>query len=66
MSATELLKASGFDVNTAAGDTIEVFVTGESVDRFIKTVAQFTVLKFDVKTQSLEDIFMHFYGREGK
>jgi len=53
-------------VNTVTGDTIEVFVTGESIDRFIKTVAQFTVLKFDVKTQSLEDIFMHFYGREGK
>lgn len=65
-SATELLKASGFDVNTVADDTIEVFVTGESIDRFIKTVAQFTLLKFDVKTQSLEDIFMHFYGREGK
>lgn len=65
-SASQLLKSAGFDVYTTTGDSVEVFVTGENVDRFIKTAAQFTVLNFDVKTQSLEDIFMHFYGREGK
>ena len=65
-SASQLLKAAGFEVCTTADDTVEVFVTTEKVDGFIKTLAQFTVLNFDAKTQSLEDIFMHFYGREGK
>ncbi|MDD3023412.1 MAG: ABC transporter ATP-binding protein [Syntrophomonadaceae bacterium] len=60
------LKSAGFEVKEAAYNTIEVFITGEDVDRFIKTVAQFTILNFDVKNQSLEDIFMKFYGREGK
>lgn len=65
-SATQLLKSAGFKVYAAAGGTVEVFVTGENVDRFIKTAAQFTVLSIDVKTQSLEDIFMQFYSGEGK
>ncbi|MDD2620603.1 MAG: ABC transporter ATP-binding protein [Syntrophomonadaceae bacterium] len=60
------LKSAGFEVKEAAYNTIEVFITGEDVDRFIKTAAQFTILNFDVKNQSLEDIFMKFYGREGK
>lgn len=64
--ASQQLKAEGFEACTIAGDTLEVFVTGENVDRFIKTIAQFTVLNFDVKSQSLEDIFMQFYGREGQ
>lgn len=65
VAAVQLLKGSGFEVSTVAGDMIEVFVTGDDVDRFIKTAAQFTILNLDVKTQSLEDIFMQFYGREG-
>lgn len=65
-SASLLLKSSGFEVLAMANDTVEIFVTGENVDRFIKMVAQCTVLNLDVKTQSLEDIFMHFYDKEGK
>jgi ABC-2 type transport system ATP-binding protein len=61
-STSQQLKVAGFEVYPAAGGNIEVFVTGEDVDRFIKTLSQFTVLGFDVKTQSLEDIFMQFYG----
>jgi ABC-2 type transport system ATP-binding protein len=66
VSASQLLKAAGFDVLSSGKETIEVFLTGENIDRFIKTVAQFTVLNFDVKTQSLEDFFMQFYGKEDK
>lgn len=65
-SASQLLKNEGFGEFTITGDTIEIFITGEKVDRFIKTVANFTILNFDVKTQTLEDIFMQFYGKEGK
>lgn len=65
-SASQHLKSAGFEVSATLGDIVEVFVTGENIDRFIKTIAQFTVLNFDIKTQSLEDIFMQYYGREGK
>jgi len=65
-SALIILKAAGFQVSLVAGGILEVFVTGENVDRFIKTAAQFSILNFDIKTQSIEDIFMQFYGKEGK
>lgn len=61
-----LLKNRGFQVSVTADNTLEVFVTGENVDSFIKTLAQSTVLSFDVKSQSLEDIFMQFYSKEDK
>jgi len=61
-----LLKNRGFEVSVTADNALEVFVTGENVDSFIKTLAQSTVLSFDVKSQSLEDIFMQFYSKEDK
>lgn len=61
-----LLKNRGFQVSVTADNTLEVFVTGENVDSFIKTLAQSTLLSFDVKSQSLEDIFMQFYSKEDK
>lgn len=64
--ATNVLKNNGFEIGMVTNGTIEVFVTGENVDLFIKTAAQFKVLDFDVKTQTLEDIFIHFYGKEDK
>lgn len=60
--ATQVLKDAGFEVIPLSDDSIEVFVTGENIDLFIKTIAQFRILNFDVKTQSLEDVFLHFYG----
>jgi ABC-2 type transport system ATP-binding protein len=64
--AYEVLTHAGYSVTKAEGDTLEVFIKNEGVDRFLKTAAQFTVLNLDVKSQSLEDIFMHFYSKEGK
>ncbi len=63
--AYEVLTAAGYHAVRAEGDTLEVFIKNEEVDRFLKTAARFTVLNLDVKSQSLEDIFMHFYSKEG-
>lgn len=65
-AAYETLRSSGFEVLNAEGDALEVFVKGEDIDRFLKTISQLTVLNLDVKSQSLEDVFMHFYGKEEK
>lgn len=64
--AANTLQSAGFDVCRPSVHLIEVFVTGENMDHFIKTAAQFTVLDFEVKTQTLEDVFMQYYGGEGK
>ena len=65
-AASGILQAEGFDVTVSPGGTLEVFVTGERMDQFIKTAARFTVLNFEGMSQSLEDVFMQFYGREGE
>jgi len=65
-SAADILKNAGFEVGSVTNETVEVFVTGEKVDQFIKTAAQFKVLNLEVKVQTLEDIFIHFYSKVGK
>ncbi len=63
--AKSLLTQAGFETNINESG-VEVFITGESVDKFIKTIAKLTLTGFDAKAQTLEDVFMHFYGKEGK
>jgi len=41
-------------------------VAGGNVDRFIKAAAELTVQNLSVKHQTLEDIFIDFYGKEVK
>ena len=63
-SAVQLFAASGFEASAVSDDTLEVFVTGDHVDQFVKTAANITVRSIDVTSQSLEDIFMQFYARK--
>ncbi len=63
-ATVNLLKAEGFEIGSVLDNSVEVYVTGDNIDGFIKTISKFTILNFDVKTQSLEDIFMQFYSRE--
>lgn len=63
--ASQLLSDKGFEVVPLDGDSIEVFVSGGNIDRLIKTAAQFTILNFSVKEQTLEDLFIRVYDREG-
>jgi ABC-2 type transport system ATP-binding protein len=62
----QALKSSGFEVSSILKDTVEVFVSGHKVDAFIKVAAQFKVLNLDVKSQTLDEIFMQFYSKEEK
>lgn len=64
-TAVSILNKAGFEASQTGEGKVEVFVSGEKIDHLIKTAALFTVLGFDVKSQSLEDIFIQFYGREG-
>lgn len=61
-----LLQENGCEFELAADDLIEVTVMGDDIDRFIKIAAHISLQDFDVKTQSLEDVFMNYYGRGGE
>ena len=65
-AAARSLTAAGFEVQSDPSGALMVSVAGGSIDRFVKTAAQVTVQNLTVKHQSLEDIFIHFYGKEAK
>ncbi len=62
--AMVVLDASDFEVRQVSQDALEVYVTGERIDRFIKTAARLNIVDLDVKSQSLEDVFMQYYAKE--
>ena len=37
---------------------------GRDLDSFVKKAGDFTVIDLEVRAQSLEEFFMHFYGEE--
>lgn len=63
-TAVQVMKAECFESKPANGDALTVLVAGEDVDRFIKTAARLSVADLDVVSQTLEDVFMQFYGKE--
>lgn len=65
-AALVILREAGFEIGKTMNDSIEAFVTGEDVDRFIKTVSRFQVIDFEPLMQSLEDVFMQYYGQKGQ
>ncbi len=50
-----------FDIKEVNGRHVTVSITGQ-ISPLIKALANYSVSSLDTKTQSLEDIFMHFYG----
>lgn len=59
-SADEFLK-EGMNVIERDGAKITVAIKGE-IRPFLKTISGYDVKDLDVKTQTLEEIFLHFYG----
>ncbi len=62
--AIELFEKSGFKASFGINESVEIVTSGESIDDFIKVAAKLNIKNLDVKSQSLEDIFMHFYSKE--
>lgn len=44
------------------GATVELMVAAGSMDALIKVLAAYTVRDLQLRTQTLEELFMHFYG----
>lgn len=61
----EKLQDFGAELGEFDGRRGEVFVTGEQVNDFIKLLSSMKVISLRSKTQSLEDVFLNLYGKEG-
>jgi ABC-2 type transport system ATP-binding protein len=59
----ERLRSAGLEIGNISKNTVEVYVSG-NYDHFINALAECTVLGLDVATQTLEQIFLKYYGRE--
>jgi ABC-2 type transport system ATP-binding protein len=60
----QALKIMNYEIGNITKDNIEVYVTGHDINQFIKIISQYTILNLDLKLQTLDDIFMHFYSKE--
>ena len=55
---------AGVMTTSAAGDSVSVTVS--DMDAFLKTVAAYPVRDLTARTQSLEELFLHFYGGDAQ
>lgn len=56
-------KGDGFKVKESKENQVTVSVKG-NIMPLIRTLNKYEVIQLDVKTQSLEELFMHYYGGE--
>ena len=61
----DIIKASELEVVKISGNQLEIAVSS-NYQTFNKTLASCNVLSMDVLNQSLEQIFMKYYGKGGK
>lgn len=59
--ARQLAEEFGVKDSTVNKDTVTIGVKG-TVDEFIKKLSKYSILDLGIQTQTLEDLFMHFYG----
>lgn len=62
--AESSFKNAGFIAKKAEDSSLEVFVPGDSVNIFIKTLSTMPIADLRIKEQTIEDAFMHFYGNQ--
>lgn len=58
------LIALGYEVSKVGENTYEVNIKAENTDEFIKKLSSLEIIGLDVKSQTLESIFLNYYGVE--
>lgn len=53
------------DVTQAGDGQLEIGIQQEQLGSLLRLLAQLDVVSFESKSQSLEEIFLHLYGKEG-
>lgn len=61
---TAKIREWGYQIEELDENRCVVYVKGEAVDAFIKKLGEITVTGLDIKTQTLEEIFLNYYGTE--
>ncbi|MDD3137387.1 MAG: ABC transporter ATP-binding protein [Lachnospiraceae bacterium] len=59
--AADAFAASGYHILERVDNTVSISINGE-ISGFIKDLGDYDVKDLDIHTQSLEDIFLHYYG----
>lgn len=59
------VEIQGFEVKERHGNTIAVSVK-DNLQEFLALVAQLPVIDVETRTETLEELFMHYYDQEGK
>lgn len=59
----DTIKNAGFETEHDKGNKADVYVKGDEISKFIKLLNDTGVVALESKFQTLEDIFMNFYGR---
>lgn len=59
------LKNMDFEMGAILGNKREIFVKGNQIEFLINFLSKEKVITFETKNQSLEDIFLSLYSREG-
>jgi ABC-2 type transport system ATP-binding protein len=59
------LEKAGFDVKLIPTGGIQVNVSGEALASFFKLIGKMTITDFTMGDQSLETVFMQYYGKDG-
>ena len=61
-----LIRAAGFETGSFVNGRGEVFLKEAQTAAFLKTIAPLSVQSLETRLQSLEDIFLDLYSREGE
>lgn len=64
--ARQIQETSRGEVSLREGDRTVTARVSKNMDGFVKKASQFTVMDLEVRPQSLEEFFMHFYGEGTK
>lgn len=61
----QFVKESGLEIRGRAGKRVQLTVKNQ-IPETLRLIAKYQPVDLDIKTQSLEELFMHFYGEEEK
>lgn len=62
----EELKRYGFRIKECAENNFEIISHGDQIDLLVKVLAREKVLVFNSNAQTLEEIFVNYYGKEAE
>ncbi len=62
-SDVEVFKNKGFNIASIVDNTVTINVKG-NLSGLLKEISNFDIKDLDIKTQTLEELFLHFYGGE--